>query len=365
MFVSIVAVSLFVFAIIKKAVFKKSIALSATKSLTISNVIIICVSYYTGSTNLSNALWAVPIILSTILLSYISLRNNIKKPLDLVCNQISDLSNVKIIHSEKELYKKDDEIGNVFKALKAYNQRMHEIIDRITVVSENIHRSGLSLTDNSTQLANLSNQNVTLSTEVTESIDEMAELLNQSNSNAVAARSIVNESSSNLKTFSSASEENLSSIETIAKRITIINEIAFQTNILALNAAVEAARAGEHGRGFAVVAAEVRKLTERSKMAADEIEQLSRSMVTNTSRTNHLITHLIPGMNKNSELVEEIFDSSEKQQESTNQINNSMQQLSNSTQASLSIADTQASSSQDLTEQTNELRNVLSFFMQS
>jgi methyl-accepting chemotaxis protein len=90
----------------------------------------------------------------------------------------------------------------------------------------------------------------------------------------------------------------------IAEKITIISEIARQTNILALNAAVEAARAGEHGKGFAVVAEEVRKLAARSQEAAREIDQTSRSSVAIAEKSGKLLSEIVPDIQKTARLVQ-------------------------------------------------------------
>jgi methyl-accepting chemotaxis protein len=157
-------------------------------------------------------------------------------------------------------------------------------------------------------------------------------------------------------------EISLKSIQAIASKITIITDIAFQTNILALNAAVEAARAGEHGRGFAVVASEVRKLAEHSKQAADDINVLSRTCVTSTENAKSLIDKLVPEIEKTIRLIAEIVAATNEQNAGTNQINNAIHQLNQITQQNAAVSEEMASDVEELAKESAVLKESISFF---
>ena len=148
----------------------------------------------------------------------------------------------------------------------------------------------------------------------------------------------------------------------IATRISIIDDIAYRTNLLALNAAIEAARAGEHGKGFAVVAAEVRKLAERSQVAAQEIGELAGSSVQLAEKAGSLLTHMLPSIHKTSELVQEIAAASGEQSDGVAQITGAMNHLNSATQQTASASEELSATAEELSAQATGLQELMAFF---
>jgi methyl-accepting chemotaxis protein len=157
-------------------------------------------------------------------------------------------------------------------------------------------------------------------------------------------------------------DQTVQAMKDIARKIGIIDDIAYQTNLLALNAAIEAARAGEHGKGFAVVAGEVRKLAERSQVAAQEIGEMAGTSVAVAEKAGKLLGEMVPAIQKTSDLVQEIAAASQEQSTSVGQINTTMGQLNEITQRSASSAEELAATSQEMSGQAQILQQLIGFF---
>jgi methyl-accepting chemotaxis protein len=154
----------------------------------------------------------------------------------------------------------------------------------------------------------------------------------------------------------------VTAMQQIAKKIGIIDDIAYQTNLLALNAAIEAARAGEHGKGFAVVAAEVRKLAERSQVAAQEIGEVAASSVELAEKAGKLLGEIVPSIRKTSDLVQEIAAASSEQSAGVGQINAAVGQLSQTTQQNASSSEELAATAEEMSSQAEQLQQTMAFF---
>ncbi|NOW46014.1 methyl-accepting chemotaxis protein [Novosphingobium sp. SG751A] len=214
----------------------------------------------------------------------------------------------------------------------------------------------------SEQLSEGANEQAASTEEASASMEQMAGNIRQNADNAAQTEKIARQSSRDAELSGAAVEKAVGAMRTIAAKIGIVQEIARQTDLLALNAAVEAARAGEHGKGFAVVASEVRKLAERSQVAAAEIVAVSSDTVKAAAEAGEMLTKLVPDIRRTAELVSEISAACREQDIGASQINEAIQQLDRVTQKNASASVEISSTSEELASQADELQHIVSFF---
>lgn len=169
-------------------------------------------------------------------------------------------------------------------------------------------------------------------------VEEFTATIRQTADNAAKTEKISVAASKRAEHAGQTVRQAVDAMRTIAGKITIVREIARQTDLLALNAAVEAARAGQHGRGFAVVASEVRKLAERSQQAALEISEMSRNTLELSGQVGEVLAELVPQIKQTAELVQDISVANREQNTGAEQIGGSMRDIDRTIQAAGEIA---------------------------
>ena len=240
--------------------------------------------------------------------------------------------------------------------------QLKNIIQGIIDGANNIASASQQLSSTSQQFTQGASEQASAAEEVSSSMEEMSANIQQNAENARQTEQLSVSVSGKVKVGHESAEVSLNAMNEIAEKITIINDIAFQTNILALNAAVEAARAGEHGKGFAVVASEVRKLAEKSKIAADEINELSKHGVATSEKAGKQLAEVVPEIARTAELVKEITAASSEQNSGAQQINSALQQLNSITQQNAGGSEEMATSSEELAGQAEQLKDLVAFF---
>lgn len=256
----------------------------------------------------------------------------------------------------------NDEIGQLSRTLQSMVENLKKTVVTIERNANELVASGVSLNDSSQKLSKGASEQAASAEEVSTAIEEMVANIDQNTENAVATEKLTSSTVENVNLSSQYSGEAAEAMKTIAEKITIISDIAFQTNILALNAAVEAVRAGEQGRGFSVVAAEVRKLAERSKQAANEIVTLVNKGLKVTQMAGEKAKALVPDIEKTTVLIKEISAASLEQKTGAEQINMAMQNLNVITQENASSSDELTNSAVLLSSLASSLKQAVGQF---
>jgi methyl-accepting chemotaxis protein len=247
-------------------------------------------------------------------------------------------------------------------ALERMVEKLRQIVSEALTAARNVSAGSQELSASAEQLSQGATEQASSAEEASSSMEEMASNVKQNADNANQTEKIAAQSAKDAEASGAAVGRAVNAMQTIAEKITIVQEIARQTDLLALNAAVEAARAGEHGKGFAVVASEVRKLAERSQAAAAEIGTLSIETVKVAQEAGNMLSKLVPDIKRTAELVEEITAACREQDVGSAQINQAIQQLDKVGQQNASASEQVSSTSEELASQAEQLQSTIAYF---
>ncbi|HVO48870.1 MAG TPA: methyl-accepting chemotaxis protein [Steroidobacteraceae bacterium] len=269
--------------------------------------------------------------------------------------------------SEGDLTKTiDKDYQGSFGEMKEYANntvlKLSMIVGEISTAADSLASAAEEVSATSQSLSQAASEQAAGVEETSASIEEMTASIAQNNDNSKVTDGIASKAATEAVEGGESVKATVTAMKQIAQKISIIDDIAYQTNLLALNAAIEAARAGEHGKGFAVVAAEVRKLAERSQVAAQEISTVATGSVELAEKAGALLDEIVPSIKKTSDLVQEISAASQEQSTGVSQINTAMTQLSQTTQQNAAASEELASTAHEMGTQAESLQQTISFF---
>ena len=302
-------------------------------------------------------------------------KNGYTKDLTELLNQLSDT--VDIVFKDTIEVSKALENGDLTRkvtrdyqgAFDQVKQSLNNTVEKLAQTIAEVNSTTETLTNATGQisataqsLSQASSEQAASVEETSASVEQMSASIRQNTDNAKVANTMSADGTKKAADGGVAVTETVAAMKQIAKKIGIIDDIAYQTNLLALNAAIEAARAGEHGKGFAVVAAEVRKLAERSQVAAQEIGQLAGNSVGMAERAGKLLDEIVPATRKTADLVQEITAASQEQTVGVDQVNTAISQLSQITQQNASASEELAATAEEMSGQAGALQELMGFF---
>jgi PAS domain S-box-containing protein len=239
---------------------------------------------------------------------------------------------------------------------------LDNLLSQVSVSSDNVLTGCSELGEAVGRVSAGATQQAAAAQQASASVEQMTANIRQCADNAAQTEKIAVRSLDQARSSSKNVEDAVSAMKTIADKITIIQEIARQTDLLALNAAVEAARAGAHGKGFAIVAAEVRRLAERSQIAADEIVALSRSTAETSGKAGEELSSLVPEIQRTADLVQEISAATQEQRIGSEQINTAISDLDRVIQANAAAAQEAAATTEMLNDSADGLGTLINGF---
>jgi methyl-accepting chemotaxis protein len=244
-----------------------------------------------------------------------------------------------------------------------------EAVETITTAANEIASGNNDLSSRTEQQASSLEETASSMEQLASTVKQNAENAKQANQMAITASGVAVKGGQVVSDVVATMTAINASAKKIEDIISVIDGIAFQTNILALNAAVEAARAGEQGRGFAVVAGEVRNLAQRSASAAKEIKDLISDSVSKTAQgtaqvenAGRTMEEVVSSVQRVADIISEISAASQEQTTGINQVNQAVTSMDEATQQNAALVEQAAAAAESLVEQANELSDVVSQF---
>lgn len=297
----------------------------------------------------------------------VAIARSIVRPIALVVSYMKSVEDGDLTFNAKaaamgRLVERGDELGALGTSIRGLMESLTNVVGSIQTSSTEVSSGASQLSTTAQSLSQGAAQQAASIEELSSSVEELASTIRQNADNTREADGLARRVASNAEASGAAVTETVASMKEIASRISIIEEIARNTNLLALNAAIEAARAGEAGKGFAVVASEVRKLAERSAKAAGEINQLSKRSVEVAGEAGKRLEELVPDIRKTADIIQEIASASGEQSSGAEQISKGVMQMDNVVQQNAASSEELASTAEELAGQALRLTDTVGFF---
>jgi methyl-accepting chemotaxis protein len=320
-------------------------------------------AFFVADKGFIHVLWAIPFCFVFIFSTFYLILKVIKTPLKTLSEKVDQISqgNLDIVFDDLDI-KGNNEIVAITKSVIQHADKLKEIINEIKKVTIDLKTSSNEVNQSSQMLSQTVSEQAASIEEIFSSMEHIITNIKHNADNAKNTDNNTVVVKTQLQKMQNSTLENKKAADVIAYRIQVINDIAFQTNILSLNAAVEAARAGEHGNGFSVVASEVRKLAEKSKQAASEIQILSAQSVKAADDADNMFNATSSQIQNTIASINKIAIASEEQNVGATQINSALEELNYTIQQTASSIEELAQTAEVLDSFAAKLNNLMLFF---
>lgn len=266
------------------------------------------------------------------------------------------------LQKQLDSVRRKDEVGEIVKASLILQTKLREVIERVQANISDLANNAEQISYSSTDLSSRTSEQAAATESISEAITDMAEAVAEASRNANETEVLARRTAEDTKNGGETISETVNSMKEIAKRITVIEKIASNTNLLALNAAIEAARVGELGKGFAVVAGEVRRLAENSSKSASEIGTMSVDTVKKADEALEALNSIVGEVARTQELIDQIAQANLSQDAGARTIKNTVSELNQAVQENASVSEELAAMAEALSDQSQNLLDAISFF---